>query len=209
MCYFIELLLHSADNEQASVSMADQLLASTLASEPSRKRLRALSDEIESILFSDLDPVAAADGSSTNSAAVSEDEGRAPSSKRARTGWDSAAEPSKHRSAQDFASKKPAWEVKLAKCKNAMARAVVENAFAKNTPNGWKGKRFPSNEGTIVPEKEVMTAYLILSDEANISAQRRTGRMGQTIIGRGSKAKVWGSFTVLTIILMLCLANSR
>ena len=61
------------------------------------------------------------------------------------------------------------WEIKVAKCKNRLARSVVDKAFAKNTPAGWKGKRF-LNEGNIVPEKEVMAAHLIPSDEANISA---------------------------------------
>ena len=143
---------------------------------PQSSRKRASSAELDSILFSDFNSVATAQGSGTNSAGVSANAGRAPSSKRARTttkkhqkGWDSAGKPAKHRTAQDSASKKPMWEAKLAKCKNKLARAVVDKAFAKNTPGGWKGKRF-CDERDIVPEKEVMAAHLILSDEANISA---------------------------------------
>ena len=102
--------------------------------------------------------------------------GSAPPSKRARInttkqhkGWQSASKPARNRTAEELRLKKPVWQAKLAKLKNALARSVVQNAFTKHTPSGWKKKRFDANEGPVVPEKEVMTARLIPSDEANIS----------------------------------------
>ena len=269
------LLILPNATQPHSLTARDALIPACIltmaAPKPILRRVRAESNEIDSILFSDLDSVAAADGSSTNSAAkpskkrtaqefiskksvweyklakcknalarsvvqnaftkhtpsgrkgtrFPSNEGNivpekevmtahlilAPPSKRARIvttnrkkGWSSAGKPAKKRTAQELAAKQPVWQMKLAKLKNALARKVVEKAFANSTPQGWKKKRFDSNEGRIVPEKEVMTVHLILSDEANISAQRNTGRMGQTIIGRGCKAKVRGSFSVLVTI---------
>ena len=148
MCYFIDLSFDSAQNEQASLSIADHVATSTMAPERSRKRLRASSDKIESVLFSgEVGPVAASSSKRV----------RITTTKHQKAGWASAAKPSKHRTEQEYTSKKPGWDDKLAKCKNALARSVVQNASAQYTPCVWKGKRFPSNQGSIVLGKEVMT----------------------------------------------------
>ena len=156
MCYFVELLINSANNQQACLSIADGLPTFIMGPERSRKRVRATSDEIEAVLFSgEVAPITAP---STNPIT-------APSSKRARItatnhqerGWASAAQPAIHRTEKEYNSEKPGWDNKLAKCKNALARSVVESAFAKHTPSGWKGKRFCSTQGNIVQEKEVIT----------------------------------------------------
>ena len=54
---------------------AEAAATPTMAPEPSLKRLRALSNELESILFSELDRVVVADRMRTNSAAASKNEG--------------------------------------------------------------------------------------------------------------------------------------
>ena len=141
MCYFIDLLIHSANNEQASVSIADQLPTSTMGPERS---VRASSEEIDSVLFS-------------GEVAPSSKQVRTIATKHQGRGWASATQASIHRTEEDYHSKKPGWDNKLSKCKNTLARSVVESAFTKHTPNSWNGKRFPSPQGNIVPEKEVIT----------------------------------------------------
>ena len=135
-----------------------------MAHEASQKRLRASSNELESILLlGQLDPVAAADRTGTNSTAATQNGGfvsssrcvRLTATKHKRGGYASAGKSSHQRTAQEYTSKEPGWEHKLAKCKNALARSVVQNTFTKHTPSGWKGKRF--HQENIVPQKGVIT----------------------------------------------------
>ena len=129
MCYFIDLSYDSAQNEKASSSIAEQVATSTMAPERSRKRLRASSDELESVLFAQADFVTAA----------THNEGSRPAKRERLTarkgGWPAAGNPSHQRTIQEYTAEKPGWEQKLAKCKNALARSIVQNAFMTHAPN--------------------------------------------------------------------------
>ena len=62
----------------------DTSTSAMAAPKPSLKRSRAESDEIDSIRFSGLDPVAAADRTGTNSTVATQNRGGVSSSKRVR-----------------------------------------------------------------------------------------------------------------------------
>ena len=102
-------------------------------------------------------------------------------------GWRAANDESFNRDLQERNAKRDIWSDKLSRCKNAHAKRVVENAFAAQTPTIWKGKLYV--ERPAVVEKKVAFKSLILLDAANISAQRSSGNLGQSVIGKGKKVK--------------------
>lgn len=177
----------------------------TELNEFSRKRARMQSEEYDSELFAPL-PVAPDDHSDTHpgeSDSVSDD-GSDPHlegsnsvnvnerpTKRARLdvvshvrgGWSAAEKEAVKRSEDEVQIKMEKWKGKLAKKHNAIAKAIVQNAFAVNTPQTWSGRTF--NGGDATPEK-LVTPTLILCD-----------CLKMLILFRGPQA-IWGR--ILTVV---------
>ena len=80
---------------------------------------------------------------------------RASTGKPRKGGWLAASHSARTRPMQEYTDKKQKWDRKIQKCKNALARTIVRNAFAEHTSKGWKGTHFPRED--VVAEKEVMT----------------------------------------------------
>ena len=85
-----------------------------------------------------------------------------------KTGWRASEDSGKNCSATERKAKQGIWAEKLARCKNAFAKQIVENAFSAETPVKWKGTRYTQRPA--IEEKKVMYRSFNSAGDANVSA---------------------------------------
>ena len=85
-----------------------------------------------------------------------------------KTGWRASEESGKNRSATERKAKEGIWAEKLARCTNAYAKRIVENAFSAETPVKWKGTR--CTQTPAIKEKKVIYRSFNSAGVANVSA---------------------------------------